>query len=443
MAVRGWRGSYQNTTLSWVLESRTGLTSSATSNCSRTAQQPSRRSLFQASTPQQRQPQKGKPSGSTPSPSASRSSTSPARLPYKSTSPTASSSSSPSDKSNQQQKNGQKEEPETLESLFSQRKLPLVGAALAAGVLGFYILPLLVTYMTGGCREEHKHEEEIPPDAVPTGLPPMGAAAFDASLDMPERIMGILSQRKKLARASHGAVLEVAVGTGRNVGYYLWDPQSFSPDYIRASAIASGQAIAPEGTTITSFTGIDLSGDALSIARTQLRVTIPAVAAVIPKKTPAIGNSASGRTTEVFNVLDNKVRLFQGDAMQPLPAPALSTASPYYDTIVQTFGLCSVADPVVLLANMAAVLKPETGRIVLLEHGRGWWSVVNSLLDKYAGRHFARFGCWWNRDMDAIVADAQKAVPGLEVVSVKRPGWLQFGTLWWIELRVKGASEKK
>ncbi|CAK7216441.1 hypothetical protein SBRCBS47491_002825 [Sporothrix bragantina] len=455
VAMRGWRSSC---TATLSPGSRPVLAGVAASNCSRTAQQPGRRTLFQQTAPRLRQPPKVKPSEKAPSKqtpvgrnkAAPAPASSVARLPYKptasSTSPASSSSSSASSsspssqQSKQQTKNGKKEEPESLDSLFSQRKLPLVGAALAAGVLGFYIMPLLVTYLSGGCREEHKHEE-ISPDAVPTGLPPVGAAAFDASLDMPERIMGIRSQRRKLARESTGAVLEVAVGTGRNVGHYIWDPAEFSPNYTRAAALSSGEAIVREGAAITSFTGIDLSGEALGIARTQLRVTVPAVASEIPKKAPTIENDNSKKTNEVVNVLDGKVRLFQGDAMQPLPAPA-NAASPYYDTVVQTFGLCSVADPVVLLANMAAVVKPDTGRIVLLEHGRGGWSVVNSLLDKYATKHFARFGCWWNRDMAAIVADAQKAVPGLEVVSVKRPGWLQFGTLWRIELRVKGPAGK-
>ncbi|CAK7224227.1 hypothetical protein SCUCBS95973_005445 [Sporothrix curviconia] len=450
--MRGWAVSYIATLSPG---SRPALAGVAANSCNRTAQQPGRRSLFQQTAPRLRQPQKAKLSQATPSkqqPAAKEktpftSSTSAARLPYKSAA--SSSSSSSSSQSEQQKKNGKNGEPESLDSLFSQRKLPLVGAALAAGVLGFYIMPLLVTYLTGGCREDHTHEE-ISPDAVPTGIPPVGAAAFDASLDMPERIMGIRSQRRKLARESTGAVLEVAVGTGRNIGYYIWDPATFSPDYKRAAALSSGQALAHNGTTLTSFTGIDLSGEALGLARTQLRVTVPAVGAAISKKAPAIENADSSsnksNTTEVVNVLDGKVRLFQGDAMQPLPPPtpapaAATAASPlYYDTVVQTFGLCSVADPVVLLANMAAVVKPDTGRVVLLEHGRGGWPVVNALLDKYATKHFARFGCWWNRDMAAIVADAQKAVPGLEVVSVKRPGWLQFGTLWRIELRVKSAA---
>ncbi|CAK7270767.1 hypothetical protein SEPCBS57363_004271 [Sporothrix epigloea] len=427
----------------------------ATGHCRRTTLRPGWRSLFQQSAPRLRQPPKEKPSGSaapkrppvdmektslTLAPSAARSS-------YQSA---ASSTSSPPSSSpftrpgKKQQRSEKKEEPESLDSLFSQRKLPLVGAALAAGVLGFYIMPLLVTYLSGGCREDEKHHE-ISPDAVPTGLPPVGAAEFDASLDVPERIMGIRSQRRKLARESSGAVLEVAVGTGRNIGHYLWDPASFSPVYTRAAALLSGQTIAPERKAITSFTGIDLSSEALGLARTQLRITVPAVAAVIPKKAPAIEDASSENSkissAEVVNVLDGRVRLFQGDAMRPLPLPA-TPASPFYDTVVQTFGLCSVADPAKLLANMAAVVKPDTGRIVLLEHGRGGWSVVNSLLDQYATRHFARFGCWWNRDMAAILDNAQKAVPGLEVVSIKRPGWLQFGTLWRIELRVKGTPSE-
>ncbi|KAL1896496.1 hypothetical protein Sste5346_004530 [Sporothrix stenoceras] len=343
----------------------------------------------------------------------------------------------------QQGKQKKKEEAESLDSLFSKRKLPLVGAALAAGVLGFMIMPLLVTYLKGGCSENHQHASEVPPDAVPTGLPPIGAAAFDASLDVPERIMGIKNERKKLAKESKGAVLEVAVGTGRNVGYYLWDPASFTPDYVKSSRTATEDLLNGnrERPTITSYTGVDLSGEALGIARTQLRVTVPAVASAIPKKAAAIDDDRVAVGTEVVNALDGKVRLIRGDAMQPLPLPANAKESGvYYDTVVQTFGLCSVADPVKLIANMAAVVKPDTGRIVLLEHGRGWWSVVNSLLDKYAGSRFVRYGCWWNRDMEAIVSKAQEAVPGLEVVSVKQPGWLQFGTLWKIELKV---AEKK
>jgi hypothetical protein len=46
------------------------------------------------------------------------------------------------------------------------------------------------------------------------------------------------------------------------------------------------------------------------------------------------------------------------------------------------------------------------------------------------------YGCWWNRDIEAAVKEAEKTVPGLEVVTLKKPGLFQFGTLFLIELRV-------
>ncbi|EFX04044.1 ubiquinone menaquinone biosynthesis-related protein [Grosmannia clavigera kw1407] len=292
-------------------------------------------------------------------------------------------------------------------------------------------MPLLVTYLTGGCNDddsaaatEHNHNHSS--DSVPSSLPPMDAAAFDASLDVPERMMGITQLRRQLAAEAQGDVLEVAVGTGRNLGYYSWDSSKQDPH-------------------VTSFTGVDLSADALTVARRRLRSSVPGAKAVIRKRplpqepTAAAADAVPIKDlpVAVLDVLDSRLRLLRADAMQPLPLP--SSSSPAYDTVVQTFGLCSVADPVALLAHMAAVLRPDTGRILLLEHGRGRWSVVNSLLDRYASRHFSRFGCWWNRDIDAILANAATAVPGLEVVAVSRPGWFQFGTLWWVELRVNAA----
>ncbi|PHH71354.1 hypothetical protein CDD83_5209 [Cordyceps sp. RAO-2017] len=73
---------------------------------------------------------------------------------------------------------------------------------------------------------------------------------------------------------------------------------------------------------------------------------------------------------------------------------------------------------------------------MLLEHGRGWYGLVNGLLDRHAARHFARYGCWWNRDIDALVRDAVRRTPGLELVDLHRPNFWQFGTLIWVELRV-------
>lgn len=112
-------------------------------------------------------------------------------------------------------------------------------------------------------------------------------------------------------------------------------------------------------------------------------------------------------------------------ALDPIAAPPGG-----FDTIVQTMGLCSTPDPVGLLKRIGSVLKPATGRILLLEHGRGNYSWINKQLDRYAPHHADKFGCWWNRDIDKIVEES-----GLEVVTLKR---FHLGTTWWIELKSKG-----
>lgn len=67
------------------------------------------------------------------------------------------------------------------------------------------------------------------------------------------------------------------------------------------------------------------------------------------------------------------------------------------------------------------VLRPS-GRVLLLEHGRSGWAWLNSVLDADASKHHEKWGCWWNRDIEKIVADA-----GLTVVSARR--W-HFGTTY-------------
>lgn len=89
---------------------------------------------------------------------------------------------------------------------------------------------------------------------------------------------------------------------------------------------------------------------------------------------------------------------------------------------------------------MASSVQPDTGRIVLLEHGRSIWDVVNGLLDRGARAHHQRFGCWWNRDIEVIVDAAARRIPGLEIVRLERPGWATAGTHVVVELRVRDAD---
>ena len=91
-----------------------------------------------------------------------------------------------------------------------------------------------------------------------------------------------------------------------------------------------------------------------------------------------------------------------------------------FDAVVDTFGLCSFEDPVAALREMSRVCRgggtgTKKGKIYLLEHGRSDWVWVSNILDKHADPHAKRWGCYWNRDILAIVREA-----GLEIESVAR-----------------------
>jgi ubiquinone/menaquinone biosynthesis C-methylase UbiE len=115
-----------------------------------------------------------------------------------------------------------------------------------------------------------------------------------------------VAQVWRVARGS-GEVLEVAVGTGRNLPFY------------------------PQGTRLT---GIELSPAMLGIART--------------------------RAAELGM---ERLDLREGDAHE------LPFADGSFDTVVCTLGLCSIPDDRRAVSEMARVLRPG-GRLLLLDHVR-------------------------------------------------------------------------
>ena len=245
--------------------------------------------------------------------------------------------------------------------------------------------------------------------------------------------MGITSLRRRIARRAAGDVLELAMGSGRNLEYYDWTPLSGGEGEGgsgSSSSSSGGGGGGGGGGGVTSFTGLDISADMLDVARRKLTKAVPPMASSSPIVRAA---TMPDHTGGQLSYLDGHLRLITSDAHKPLPAPQTSSK---YDTIVQTFGLCSVSDPVAVLANLASAVKPDTGRIILLEHGKGWFGVVNGLLDQNAGKHFEKYGCWWNRDIQALAEEAARKTPGLEVVAIERPSILQMGTLVWVELKV-------
>lgn len=75
----------------------------------------------------------------------------------------------------------------------------------------------------------------------------------------------------------------------------------------------------------------------------------------------------------------------QADA-QTLPYPNDS-----FDTVVDTFGLCSADDPVAMLSEAARVCRPG-GSVLLLEHGKSIYPMVSWYLDWRAPLHAKRWG---------------------------------------------------
>ena len=92
-------------------------------------------------------------------------------------------------------------------------------------------------------------------------------------------------------------------------------------------------------------------------------------------------------------------------------------------------GLCSTPHPVRLLQTLGRQANQDHGRILLLEHGRSHYQIVNRILDSLAPAHADQHGCWWNKDIGKIVEES-----GLEVVESRR---YHLGTTWWFELRPK------
>jgi ubiquinone/menaquinone biosynthesis C-methylase UbiE len=157
------------------------------------------------------------------------------------------------------------------------------------------------------------------------------AQSYDRQIAIFEKIIG--GGREWLTSRARGRVLEVAVGTGRNLPLY------------------------PAGMTVT---GIELSPAMLAIARR--------------------------RAADLGRDFD----LVEGDA-EHLPWGDAS-----FDTVVCTLSLCTIPDPAAAIGEMKRVLVPG-GRLLLLDHIGSKWPllhgaqrVVERFTIRVAGEHFTR-----------------------------------------------------
>jgi ubiquinone/menaquinone biosynthesis C-methylase UbiE len=155
-------------------------------------------------------------------------------------------------------------------------------------------------------------------------------------------LLGVRRLRERLLRRASGKVLEVAVGTGKNLSYY------------------------PRGCEVVA---VDVSREMLNVARK--------------------------RATQ-FSI---KGALLLADA-EALPFPNKS-----FDTVMSSLTTCTFPNPVTALREMTRVCKPP-GRILLLEHGRSNREWLSLWQDRRADRHAKQLGCHWNREPLELAREA-------------------------------------
>ncbi len=163
----------------------------------------------------------------------------------------------------------------------------------------------------------------------------------------------IRKQREKVVPRARGTVLEIGVGTGLNLPYY--NPAK-----------------------VDRLIGLDPSEKSWELA----------------------GRRAASVDFDVE---------FIG-----LPGEEIPLETDSVDTVMVTFSLCTIPDPIAALKGMARVLKPD-GQLVFCEHGMApdssvarWQDRINPLWRKMMG------GCHLNRDIPHLLREGGFAVTDLD-----------------------------
>ena len=190
------------------------------------------------------------------------------------------------------------------------------------------------------------------------------AHSYDRGMDFFERVFFADGREWACSQAS-GDVLEVAIGTGRNLPFYRPDVR---------------------------LTGIEFSPAMLELAR------------------------------ERASALDRQVDLRLGDAQ------ALDLPDAAFDTVLCTLSLCAIPDERRAIAEMKRVLRPG-GRLVLVDHVAGspaWVRAVQWLLElitiPLGGEHFRRRPLRVVQAEGFVVETSQRAKLGIiERVLARKP----------------------
>jgi SAM-dependent methyltransferase len=153
----------------------------------------------------------------------------------------------------------------------------------------------------------------------------------------------IMKQRGKVVPGAKGVVLEIGIGTGLNLPYY-------------------------NAENVERVIGLDPSEESWDLAADRI--------------------AAATFDVDFIGLPEGEIPL--GDAS--------------VDTIVITYALCTIPDPVAALQGMSRVLRPN-GQLIFCEHGKApdakvhkWQNRLDGFWGKMAG------GCHLNRDIPGILS---------------------------------------
>ena len=146
--------------------------------------------------------------------------------------------------------------------------------------------------------------------------------------------LGLRTLRRSVLSEASGKVLEVAVGTGKNLAYYQRDCRIIA---------------------------LDLSSEMLKVTRNRAaKLSLPVS----------------------FLVAD---------------AEALPFRSNSFDTVVSSLSTCTFPSAIAALEQMARVCRAD-GKILLLEHGRSDREWLGRFQDRHASQFVKPLRCHWNRE---------------------------------------------
>jgi len=183
-------------------------------------------------------------------------------------------------------------------------------------------------------------------------------------IDLSMRSGNLAAYRQVTISAARGTVIEIGIGSGLNLPLY--------------------------GSSATHLYGIDPSPQFLLMVKKRLKhASLP-------------------------------VELVRASAEE------LPIGSHCADTVVITWTLCSIRDPIKALREMRRVLKPG-GRLLFVEHGlaperkvQGWQNRLGPCWQRISG------GCHLNRKMDDLIAAGGFSIDEIHTGYLKGPKFLAF-----------------